>query len=109
MSEQLRANSPPSGASRDPEPESGSRITRRDIGLFLGTVVLVGTIGGSLYTVLEGIRSDIGEVRSVVHENAQDLAVVQSEIKGLRRDIGRIEGDIDPQAIKKRPASPAMS
>lgn len=103
MSEQSSSNSPSSGASSSPEPESGSFITRRDIGLMLGAVAIVITVAGALYSVLEDIRSDIGEVRTAVHANAQDLAVVQTEIKGLRRDIERVEGTANPGPIK-RPA-----
>ena len=103
MSEQSGSNSPPSSASSAPEPEPGSFITRREIGLILGVVAIVLALAGSLYSVLEGIRSDIGEVRTAVHANAQDLAVVQNEIKGLRRDIERVEGEVDPRPIK-RPA-----
>lgn len=106
MSEQSRSNSPPSGASSGPEPEPESFITRRDIGLILGTIALALTVVGFLYSVLEGIRSDIGEVRTAVHANAQDLAVVQNEIKGLRRDIERVEGDVNPGKIKQSAGRP---
>ena len=94
MNAQESRSSPPSSSASggpEPEPESGSFITRREIGLIVGAVALALTVTGYLHSVLEGIRADIGEVRTAVHGNAQGLAVVQTEIKALRRDIERVE------------------
>ena len=59
-------------------------VTGRDVTIGLGAVVLVLSVAGYL-------DGRLNEIQTIVHENARDLAVVQTEIKALRRDIERVE------------------
>ena len=70
-------------------------ITARDVTMVTVAVALAFGVAVYLHTELDRIRSelsaDINEVQTTVQENARDLAVVQTEITALRRDIERLE------------------
>ena len=84
--------SPPSG-----DEVGGTRnnrkgpITGRDVAMVVGAVILAFSVAAYLNSELKEIRKDISSVRTAVHENARELAVVKSEISALRRDVERLE------------------
>ena len=86
--------SPPSPEESGGTPEARI-ITGRDVTIGIAAVILTGSVMVYLHTELDRIRTelsaDINEVQTTVQENARGLAVVQTEIKALRRDIERVE------------------
>ena len=87
--EHVDSNKPPSPNERGGTSETrkgllGELITGRDVAIGLGAIVLV----GGFVVYLDGRLS---EIQSAVHENANGLAVVQTQIAALRRDVERIE------------------
>ena len=86
--------SPPSSEESGGTPEARI-ITGRDVAIGIAAVILTGSVMVYLHTELDRIRTelsaDINEVQTTVQENARGLAVVQTEIKALRRDIERVE------------------
>ena len=45
------------------------------------------SLAGYLHSEFKEIRADINSVQTAVHENARKLAIVETEIVGLRRDL----------------------
>lgn len=70
-------------------------ITWRDVTMIGSAIFLTLGVMTYLDKQLNQIRTDIGtdidSVRTVVNENARDLAVVRTEITALRRDMARVE------------------
>lgn len=77
--------SPPSPESPGGTPEARKGlVTGRDVAIGVGAVVLVSS--AAVY-----LDERLSQIQEAVHENARGLAVVQTEIKALRRDIERVE------------------
>lgn len=55
-----------------------------------GAIVVAGAVWGA-FSYLDGKFSEVTEA---VNRNTERLAIVETEVKGLRRDMGRVEGDI---------------
>ena len=68
------------------------------------TVAVVLTLGVATYLHSEfgKIRSEINEVRIAVHENARKLAVVETQVVGLRRDVEGLK--VEVTSLKKHAA-----
>ena len=57
--------------------------------LSVGLAVVAAVVGAVLY-----LESRFNGVTRAVGENTERLAIVETEVKALRRDMGRVEADI---------------
>ena len=85
----------------DPTPLEGSPVVGEEVGgtppaqphrfitareVWLGVIV-----AGSVLAVAAYLHTQFTDIRSAVHSNARDLAIVKTEITAMRRDIDRLE------------------
>jgi hypothetical protein len=64
--------------------------------MVIGAVLLALALAGYLHT-------QFTDIRSAVAENSQKLAVIETEITGLRRDMERLEEHDSAQAVTPNP------
>ena len=77
-------------------------ITGRDVAMVTVAVVLTLGVATYLHSEFGKIRSEINEVRIAVHENARKLAVVETQVVGLRRDVEGLK--VEVTSLKKHAA-----
>lgn len=76
--------------------ESQKPVTVRDVVMVVGAVVLA-------FTVAAYLNTQLPDIRSAVAENSQKLAVIETEITSLRRDMERLEEHDSAQAVTPNP------
>ena len=88
-------NPPPLGDKSGGSNDGGRRfVTWRGFTTFAAAALLVGGLATYLHGEFKSIHREISEVRTAVHENARKLAVVETEIVGLRRDVEGLKVEV---------------